>query len=201
MPALLEIEHVSRSYGRQEVLKDISLTVEGGQLVGITGENGSGKSTLLQIITGMLKAESGEVRRHAGMGYCPQEILLFEHLTVQEHFKCWAAGYGLPDANWREKMQRLLQEFRFEQHQNKRVVQLSGGTKQKLNLALALLHEPALLILDEPYTGFDWDTYLRFRDYAGKVVDSGRSILIVSHFISDQDHFHKIYNLQNGVLT
>jgi ABC-type multidrug transport system ATPase subunit len=201
MSVVLEVEHISRSFGRQQVLTDVSLSVSAGQMVGITGENGSGKSTLLQIVTGMLKADGGKVTLPVAMGYCPQEILLFEQLTVLEHFKCWAVGYGLQEPLWKERMEMLLQQFRFAQHLQKRVAHLSGGTKQKLNLSLSLLHHPDLLVLDEPYAGFDWETYLCFWEYAEQVVKAGRSILVVSHFISDQQRFHRVLNLQNGVLT
>lgn len=201
MSIVLEVEHVSRSFGRQKILADASFTVDTGQLIGITGENGSGKSTLLKIITGMLKPDSGRIIRPANLGYCPQEVLLFEQLTVFEHFKCWARGYGMKEINWQERMELLLQQFQFEPHLHKLVEQLSGGTKQKLNLALALLHQPALLVLDEPYNGFDWETYLRFWSHAEAIVAAGQSILVVSHFINDQQRFDRIHHLQNGLLT
>lgn len=201
MSIVLEVEHVSRSFGRQKILVDASFTVSTGQLIGITGENGSGKSTLLKIITGMLKPDSGRINRPASMGYCPQEVLLFGQLTVLEHFKCWANGYGMKPTNWQERMELLLQQFQFKQHLHKLVEQLSGGTKQKLNLALALLHQPDLLVLDEPYNGFDWETYLRFWNHAEAIVAAGQSILVVSHFINDQQRFDHIFHLQNGLLS
>ncbi len=200
MSSLLEVENISRSYGHQKVLTDVSLTIEKGQLLGITGENGSGKSTLMQIITGMQKPDSGKLRLSAKIGYCPQEILLFEQLTIYEHFKCWAIGYDLTKKKWQNVMEKLLDQFRFGQHLHKKVDQLSGGTKQKLNLSLALLHHPDLLVLDEPYSGFDWETYLSFWEYASEVVKQDRSIIVVSHFITDQQRFHRIFNLQNGIL-
>lgn len=201
MPIVLEVEHVSHSFGRQQILVNASFTVSTGQLIGITGENGSGKSTLLKIITGMLKPDSGRVKRPVNLGYCPQEVLLFDQLTVLEHFKCWAMGYGMKPVLWQERMELLLQQFQFKQHLNKLVEQLSGGTKQKLNLALALLHQPDLLVLDEPYNGFDWETYLRFWEHAETIVAAGQSILVVSHFINDQQRFDHIHHLQNGELS
>lgn len=201
MSNVLEVEHVARSFGRQKILVDASFTVDAGQLIGITGENGSGKSTLLKIITGVLKSDSGRVIRPVSMGYCPQEVLLFDQLTVLEHFKCWARGYGMKQVHWQERMELLLQQFQFKQHLDKLVEQLSGGTKQKLNLALALLHQPELLVLDEPYNGFDWETYLRFWSYAEGIVAAGQSVLVVSHFINDQQRFDRIFHLQNGVLS
>jgi ABC-type multidrug transport system ATPase subunit len=135
------------------------------------------------------------------MGYCPQELWLFDQLTIFEHFACWAVGYDLPEKVWKNRMEFLLHRFRFGQHLHKKVAHLSGGTKQKLNLTLALLHEPSLLVLDEPYAGFDWETYLSFWEYSSDMVKKGHSILIVSHFITDRQKFQRVYNLQNGVLV
>ncbi len=201
MPPFLTVKNVSRSFGRNRVLRDVSFSIEPGRLVGLVGENGSGKSTLLKIITGILKPDQGEAALSATMGYCPQEPLLFEQLTILEHFRCFAAGYGLPDAGWQNRMEELLTHFRFKDHLRKQVAHLSGGTRQKLNLSLALLHQPDLLILDEPYAGFDWETYLRFWDYAEAQIGAGRSILVVTHFLSDQSKFHQIFDLKNGTLT
>ena len=94
----------------------------------------------------------------------------------------------------------LMIQFNYEQHRNTRIEHLSGGTQQKLNLSLAMLHQPEVLILDEPYAGFDWETYLSFWSCAKELISSGKSILIVSHLIVDKSPFDKIYKLVNGEL-
>ncbi len=199
--AILQVKNISRSFGANRVLEDVSMKIEAGKLVGLVGENGSGKSTMLKIITGMLKPHGGEVKLESGFGYCPQEAELFEQLTVLEHFRYFAAAYELPVANWENRMGELLRHFNFENHLDKQVAHLSGGTKQKLNLSLALLHSPGLLILDEPYAGFDWETYLRFWDYTETLVEAGKSVLIVTHFLTDQSKFDRIFSLKNGKLS
>lgn len=201
---LLEVRNVAKSYGKKNVLKDVSLSMRSGQLIGISGENGSGKSTLLKIIVGLLKPNAGAVSMRKRVGYCPQDMLVFETLTVEENFAYFAAAYGLTrrgkQAAWEEKKNHLLKRFQFAPYNDVIVSTLSGGTKQKLNLSLALLHSPGLLILDEPYSGFDWETYLHFWDYARELQSEGKGILIVSHFIYDRQKFDALFELKEGVL-
>ncbi len=141
-----------------EVLKGADLEVCAGELVGLVGENGSGKSTLMGIVVGMLGRDAGEVQRPERLGYCPQTPMLWEKLTVDEHFELFARAYGLEEDAQERAVGELLGELQFERYRRYRVGELSGGTRQKLNLALALMHEPELLLLDEPYSGFDWET-------------------------------------------
>jgi ABC-type transport system involved in cytochrome c biogenesis ATPase subunit len=141
-----------------DVLRGASLHVEAGELVGLVGENGSGKSVLMRIIVGVLARDAGTVERPARLGYCPQVPLLWDKLTIDEHFLVFAEAYGLDDAAAARTRDELLEELSFAKSIGYRVEDLSGGTRQKLNLALALLHMPELLLLDEPYAGFDWET-------------------------------------------
>ena len=108
------------------------------------------------------KRDAGEVDRPERLGYCPQVPMVWEKLTVHEHFELFAEAYGLGEEAVSETEQSLLDELQFERYRGYRIEELSGGTRQKLNLALALMHEPQLLLLDEPYSGFDWETYLKF---------------------------------------
>jgi ABC-type multidrug transport system ATPase subunit len=184
--------------GVVSVLRGASLEVQPGELVGLVGENGSGKSTLLQIVVGMLAADSGTVERPKRMGYCPQVPLLWDKLTVAEHFALFAEAYGLPEAEAARSRDALLEELHFVRFLDFRVEELSGGTKQKLNLALALLHDPQLLLLDEPYAGFDWETYLRFWEMAERRRANGMGILIVSHLLAERERLTRIYVLRDG---
>lgn len=183
---------------RVEVLTGASLMVCSGELVGLVGENGSGKSTLMQIIVGLLGRDGGEVERLGRVGYCPQTPMLWEKLTVEEHFALFARAYNLDDAAREHAADELLAELQFSKYRRYRVEALSGGTRQKLNLALALMHEPALLLLDEPYSGFDWETYLRFWEMAARRRKAGMGILIVSHFLSERDRLDRVYELHDG---
>ena len=183
---------------RVEVLRAASLQVEAGELVGLVGENGSGKSTLMQVIVGLLARDGGSLSVPARLGYCPQQPMLWDKLTVAEHFELFARAYALDDPTADATRDGLLDELGFAKYLRYRVEELSGGTRQKLNLALALLHEPELLLLDEPYAGFDWETYLRFWEMAETRRESGMGILIVSHLLAERDRLTRIYELRDG---
>ena len=183
---------------RVDVLRGASLEVQPGELVGLVGENGSGKSTLMQITVGLLSRDSGTLSAPARLGYCPQQPLLWDKLTVAEHFELFAQAYELDDDAATAARDGLLDELGFAKYLDYRVEALSGGTRQKLNLALALLHEPQLLLLDEPYTGFDWETYLRFWEMAERRRADGMGILIVSHLLAERERLTRIYELRDG---
>lgn len=181
-----------------EVLKGADLEVRAGELVGLVGENGSGKSTLMQIVVGLLKRDGGEVERPDRLGYCPQVPMVWEKLTIAEHFRLFAEAYRLEDDAGVRARDSLLEELQFERYRDFRIEELSGGTRQKLNLALALMHEPELLLLDEPYSGFDWETYVKFWEMSERRRDAGMGILIVSHLLAERDRLDRIYSLVNG---
>lgn len=181
-----------------QVLSGATLEVRPGELVGLVGENGSGKSTLLQIVVGLLDRDSGSVEQPERLGYCPQQAMLWDKLTVDEHFALFARAYGMDEDARRRAVGEMLEELQFERYRGYRVEALSGSTRQKLNLALALMHEPQLLLLDEPYSGFDWETYLRFWEMSERRRDAGMGILIVSHLLSERDRLDRIYTLRAG---
>lgn len=201
---LLDVRNVRKSFGRRQVLRDVSFQLPSGRIIGITGENGAGKTTLLRVIVGLLPPDGGTVGGTARIGYCPQELAVFETLTVAENFSYFAAAYGLgrggSGTSWVEAMDALCRRFRFDSYRNALVSTLSGGTKQKLNFSLSVLHDPGLLILDEPYSGFDWETYLRFWEFAEERKSMGRSVLVVSHFVYDRSKFDGVLELRDGGL-
>lgn len=197
---ILRLEHIAKSFGRKKVLTDISFQLEEGSITGIVGENGSGKSVLMEIIVGVRRAQKGTVHISGSLGYCPQSAVLFPHLTVQEHFRYFSVAYGIGKEPSKRRSEELLDHFNYTKYQHEKIIHLSGGTQQKLNLSIALLHEPYLLILDEPYNGFDWDTYQRFWDYTDHLRKQGCAILIVTHLLSEKERFDRIYELENGIL-
>jgi ABC-type multidrug transport system ATPase subunit len=198
---ILKVENISKSFGKRSVLQNVSFTMEYSKLYGITGENGSGKSTLLKIIAGEWKADSGKVYVSDRIGYCPQRPLLFSHLTVEEHFHYFAAAYKIEKDIWSERSEMMMNYFNFREYREEKIANLSEGTQQKVNLAIALLHNPRLLILDEPYNGFDWETYIRFWEFTKRLRNEGCAILIVTHLITEIERFDKIQNLAHGFLT
>ena len=197
---ILELTNIAKSFGRKRILQEVNLHVESGSMIGITGENGSGKSTLLKIIIGELKANKGKIKREGRIGYCPQECVLFSQLTIRENFIYFAKAYGLTANDSRKRQDFLSDFFNFNDYMKQRVDSLSGGTRQKVNLCVALLHDPDILILDEPYVGFDWNTYEKFWEYTKELIDNGTTIVIVAHLLTKLDAFDRIFEIYKGRL-
>ena len=203
---LLAAQGVVKSYRRGVwpvrrqalVLNGAELALHPAETVGLVGENGSGKSTLMKILVGALRPDAGVVTRAGQMGYCPQEPVVYDRLTCDEHFELFGRAYGLSDEVERANRWQLYQSLGFERYSRTRADQLSGGTLAKLNLGLALLPDPQVLLLDEPYAGFDWDTYQRFWSIVAARRGAGRSVLIISHFVTDLERFDRVLELRNG---
>ncbi|MGE9807131.1 ATP-binding cassette domain-containing protein [Janibacter sp. G1551] len=195
------IEKSYRRHGRRTphpVLTGADLTLAPAEVVGLVGENGSGKSTLMRILVGDLRADAGAVRASGQIGYCPQQPVVYPRLTCDEHFELFGRAYRMSPAAERDSRRSLYAALGFERFAGARADQLSGGTLAKLNLGLALLPDPALLLLDEPYAGFDWDTYLRFWGLVADRRERGRSVLIISHFVVDEQRFDRIVEVRDG---
>jgi len=203
---ILEASKIHKSYAkgvwprrrRFGVLKGASLRVANGEIVGLVGENGSGKSTLMKVLVGDLQADDGSIDRSDRFGYCPQTPVLYERLTCDEHIDLFGAAYGLSVGEIETARHAAYDSLDFAHFADTWVQDLSGGTRSKLNLALAMIHDPELLFLDEPYAGFDWDTYLKFWELTARRRDAGSGLLIISHFIVDEDRFDRIYDLIDG---
>lgn len=204
-PPLLRADHVAKTYRTgwwprlrvTRVLRGAELQVWPGEVVGLVGENGSGKSTLMKILVGALDRDAGAVMLD-GRGYCPQEPVLYERLTCDEHVELFGRAYGMSHAEIVRSRDDVYETLGFAGWRGARVEELSGGTRAKLNLGLALLPDPELLLLDEPYAGFDWDTYQRFWELTRARRDAGRGLVIISHFITDAQRFDRIYDLVDG---
>ncbi|MFH9657694.1 ABC transporter ATP-binding protein [Streptomyces sp. NPDC017248] len=193
----LRISDVWKAYGRRQILCGADLDVPAGALIGVVGENGAGKSTLLRIAMGYLAPDRGTVERTGKAGYCPQHAVLNDSFTVAQHLRLFQAAYRLPDLTRAHELMDLLA---LTGCGRQRAGELSGGTRQKLNLVLSLMHDPQLLVLDEPYQGFDWDTHQRFWALAARLRDQGRSIVVVSHLLHDLHHFDAVGHLRGGRL-
>jgi ABC-2 type transport system ATP-binding protein len=150
------------------------------------------------MIVGLVGSDAGRIDRASRVGYCPQQPLLWDKLTVAEHFALFATAYGMSEEQGGVAAASMLDELQFVRYAGYRVERLSGGTRQKLNLALALMHDPQLLVLDEPYSGFDWETYLHFWEMSRRRRDEGMGILIVSHLLAERERLDRVYELRDG---
>lgn len=194
MGPLLRVEALYKSYGKEAVLEDFSLQADRGEIIGLVGENGAGKSTLLKIIATLNRPTSGEVYldehsyenhykklRHK-IGYVPQEVELWEALTVMENMKFFEK---LSPVNRSvSELKALLSELHLEKY-NTRVSRLSGGMKRKLNLAISLIHEPELLLLDEPTAGIDLKSRIEIGKFLKGLSGKGTLIIYTSHDMTE----------------
>ncbi len=203
---VLQASGITKSYRRgiwplrrtQVVLDGADLTLYPGEVVGLTGENGSGKSTLMKIMVGALGADQGTISHTGRLGYCPQEPLVYARLTCDEHFDLFGHASAMTREATARSRQAIYESLGFARYARTRADQLSGGTLAKLNLGLALLTDPELLLLDEPSAGFDWDTYQKFWGLVAERRSSRRTVLIVSHFVVDEDRFDRIVAVRDG---
>ena len=194
-PVRLDVRGVTKSYGRRRVLTGVDLTVRAGEVAAIVGANGCGKSTLLRICAGLEAPDAGTVHRSGALGWCPQAGGTAEFLTPDEHFTLVGAGRGLARPAARDSGRRAAAGVDWDAAGAPQGRHLSGGTRQKLNLVLAGLGEPDLMLLDEPYQGFDHGSYLDFWAQVWDWRDSGRAVVVVTHLLAAADRVDTVLDL------
>lgn len=206
-------EHLSRTFGSTRAVAGLNLRVPAGCIYGLVGPDGAGKTTTLRLLCGALRADQGRalimgidvtrdpegVRRQ--LGYMPQRFSLYGDLRVRENLLFFADVYGVPQAERPALMQRLLEFSRLGPFQERRADALSGGMKQKLALACALIHRPAVLILDEPTTGVDPVSRREFWDILrDAVTHDGMTVLVSTPYMDEADRCHLVGFMRSGAL-
>jgi ABC-type multidrug transport system ATPase subunit len=194
-PVRLHAEGISKRYGRRRVLQDVGLTVRAGQVAAIVGANGAGKSTFLKICAGLIGADAGTVTISGTVGYCPQQAGLFQFLRPDEHFELYGAGRGAGRTASRRSGRRLARRLSWDASEAVAARHLSGGTQQKLNLVLAALGDPGLILLDEPYQGFDRGSYTDFWEWVFRWRSEGRAVVVVTHMLNVLDRVDTVLDL------
>lgn len=194
MPAI-EVEDLNKSYGRLRVLKGVSLEIAEGESFALLGPNGAGKTTLIKIITTLIKPEGGKVRIQGidaleepssvkGLfGLVSHHNYLYEELTAWENLEFYSQIYGSRE----EQAYALLEEVGLSQREDSLVSTFSRGMKQRLSIARALLHNPQILILDEPTTGLDLNSKRWFYSTVNKKIGEGRTVLLTTHAIEEAE--------------
>ncbi|NJE75546.1 ABC transporter ATP-binding protein [Thermococcus sp. ES12] len=186
----LDIKRLRKSYGDFLALKGIDLEVNEGEVFALLGPNGAGKTTLIRILAEGLGYDSGEIRVFGEplskktarlIGYAPQESIAYDLLTVEENLRFYADLYDAP----RERVRELILEFSLPA--KKKVKELSDGFKRRLNLAIALLYEPELLILDEPSAGLDVPSRRELWEAIGRLREGGKTILLATHYMEEAE--------------
>ena len=192
---VLRLSQVGKRYRRRTVLRDVNLTLHGGQVAAVVGANGAGKSTLLSICAGIIRASNGTVERSPRLGYAPQEHGIAPLLTAAEHFRLFGAVYGVGARKSVSVGNHLAAQLGWRPRPGVVANQLSGGTQQKLNVVLSELDRPDLILLDEPYQGFDQHSYLDFWNQVFAWRDAGAGILVVTHLLHDLDRVDHVLEL------
>ena len=194
-PVVLNLTNISARRGRRTVLSGINLTVHQGEVVAVVGANGAGKSTLLQVCAGLLRASDGSIKRAPHFGYAPQLDSLAPLLTVDEHLRLFGAARGMRRGRSVSTGRRLLTRLGWTARGDQTAGTLSGGTQQKLNVALAQLDSPDLLLLDEPYQGLDTLAYEDLWALISSWRASGAGVLLVTHLLRDVDLVDRVVEL------
>ncbi len=194
---MLHARDLSRSYGDREALRKVSFDVAKGEVVALLGPNGAGKSTLLQILAGVLSPTSGAAKingltlpedaRKIGrvVGYVPQGESLYPELTVEESVRFFASVQGIGMRDVKKRAKAALAEVGLTERAKSRVGDLSGGLRQRTALAASLVHDPSVLLLDEPGTGLDVIAQERLHSVILRAKERGRAVLISSHSLDE----------------
>jgi len=192
---MLEVRSLTKYYGALPALRDASFVARPGQILGYLGPNGSGKSTTVRMLVGLMEPTAGEVlwkgrsifedlpnyRRR--LGYVPEEPFLYTHLTAPEYLRLVGGLRGLEDGVLNRKIERFMTLLGLEDDQYQTLAAFSKGMRQKVQLASALLHNPELIVLDEPFSGLDVSAGLMLRSVIKTLAEEGRTILMSSHVI------------------
>jgi ABC-2 type transport system ATP-binding protein len=209
--AILEVENLTGGYTRKPVLKDISFSIEKGELVGLIGLNGAGKSTTIKHIIGIMQPKSGTIRLNgrtfgedidayrSSFSYIPETPVLYEELTLREHLELTAMAYGLDQETFEKRSAELLKEFRMEKRLKWFPAHFSKGMRQKVMIMGAFLVDPDLYIIDEPFVGLDPLGIKSLLDQMEEQKRKGASVLMSTHILSTAERYcDRIILLHNG---
>jgi len=210
MSPAITLDRVTKRYGRTTALRDFSLSVEAGEMFGLIGPDGAGKTTTIRLICGLLKADAGSarvlgldpVRDHRrltdSVGYLSQRFSLYGDLSVDENIAFFAEIHGLRD--YRARRNRLLEMTQLAPFRTRLADRLSGGMRQKLALACTLVHEPALIVLDEPTTGVDPVSRREFWMLLSGFVSQGITIVMATPYLDEAERCGRVALLHEGAL-
>ena len=195
---MVQIAHINKSFGAQKVLKDVSLSIPEGQVLGLLGPNGAGKSTLMKILIGLWRADSGTVSVPTRIGYLPENNPLYEEMYVTEYLRFMAEMTQIED--WNLKIEDLIERVGLTPERHKHIRELSKGYRQRVGLAQALLSDPQLLILDEPTTGLDPNQLVEIRSLI-RDLGKDRTVILSTHIMQEVSAMcDRVVILDHGVM-
>lgn len=192
---------ISKSFGKTEAIRDVSFNIEKGEIFGILGPNGAGKSTIVNILNTLIKPDKGEVIidgvdiKNDGetvkliMGVVPQEIALYEELTAYENLMFWGGLYNIPKPELIENVNKTLQIVDLSYRKDDRIKNFSGGMKRRINIACSLLHNPRILVLDEPTVGVDPQNRNHIFEVIERLNNEGMTVIYTTHYLEEAERF------------
>lgn len=206
----IKIQHVNKSFGKKQVLFDITLDIQFSKILGLLGPSGSGKSTLIKMISGIDVVTSGEVyvlnekmpklSIINNIGYMAQSDALYEELTAEENIKFFSSMYNMDKVKQKKRSEEVLEIVNLTANSKKQVKQYSGGMKRRLSLAIALMHEPPILILDEPTVGIDPVLRKSIWNELYKLNENGTTIIVTTHVMDEAEKCHELGMIRDGRL-
>lgn len=193
--AILTLENVRKSYRGRQVLQGISLELRAGELLGFFGPNGAGKTTMIRSISGLLKIDSGSIRRHARdgissskkvrLGLVPQNLAIYPDLTVQQNLEVFGRLEGINRRRLKYRIAEVLRWAALEDRTRSLAKTLSGGMQRRLNIACSVLHQPDILLLDEPTVGVDPQSRERIYQMIQELTSEGTAVLLTTHQLEE----------------
>jgi len=208
--AAIETGRLVKKFGKFTAVDNLDLKIEEGETYGLLGPNGSGKTTAIKMICGLLRPTFGSVKVLgrampsgevlSSIGYMPQDVAVYIDNTVHENLELFASLYGMTPARFREREREMLDFVDLAGWRDDLASTLSGGMRHRLSLACALLHEPRLLILDEPTVGVDPELRASFWEYFDKLGEKGITVVITTHYMDEAGHCQKVGLLRQGRL-
>ena len=195
----VEVQHLVKTFGKQEAVKDLSLTIDRGEIFGLLGPNGAGKSTTIHMMCGYLEPTSGDTlieglsvskqprQVKQIIGVVPQEIALYQDLNALENLEFFGEIYGLSARERKERAEALLHLVGLYERRKELVKKYSGGMQRRLNLAIALMHRPVFLMMDEPTVGIDPQSRQRIFEIIEQLRDQGTTILYTTHYMEEAE--------------
>lgn len=208
----IEAHALGKNFGSVQAVREVSFQVPAGSIFGLLGPNGSGKSTTIRMLCGLMRPSTGNGRVlgldiitrseaiKASIGYMSQKFSLYEDLTVTENLHFFGSIYGLSKPEIARRGQELSREMKLEGRDNQLVSTLSGGWKQRLALACAFIHQPRLLVLDEPTAGVDPVSRRLFWILLDELAAGGVTILVTTHYMDEAQHCHLVALMNRGRL-
>jgi ABC-2 type transport system ATP-binding protein len=185
---VLEVDGLSKSYGERAALREVSLDLSRGELLAVLGPNGAGKTTLLSILAGITRPDSGRVSHANGeVGWVPQQAGLYRRLTVEENLRLFARMEETEEIE--ATVERMLEQTGLADRRHDQVSSLSGGNQQRINIAIGLLGDPAVLLLDEPSSGLDPSQRIRLWEFVAGLSEAGTSVIYSTHQIEEASHY------------